>query len=52
MGQLADGRHPWPDLGALILGEPLPPSLLLAMTLVLIGVGLGQYGALRRLFGR
>jgi len=39
-------------MGALILGEPLPPSLLLAMTLILIGVGLSQYGALRRLFGR
>ena len=38
-------------MGALILGEPLPPSLLLAMTLILIGVGLSQYGALRRLFG-
>jgi len=39
-------------LGALILGEPLPPSLLLAMGLILIGVGLSQYGALRRLFTR
>jgi len=38
-------------MGTLILGEPLPPTLLLAMTLILIGVGLSQYGALRRLFG-
>lgn len=37
-------------MGALILGEPLPPSLLVAMILILIGVGLSQYGALRRLF--
>ncbi|MEP2891459.1 DMT family transporter [Tateyamaria sp.] len=39
-------------MGALFLAEPLPPSLLLAMVLILIGVGLSQYGALRRLFGR
>ncbi len=39
-------------MGALILGEPLPPSLLAAMCLILIGVGLSQYGALKRLFGR
>jgi len=39
-------------LGALLLNEPLPPSLLLAMGLILSGVGLSQYGALRRLFGR
>lgn len=39
-------------LGALVLGEPLPPSLLYAMLLILLGVGLSQYGALRRLFGR
>lgn len=37
-------------MGALILGEPLPPSLLLAMVLILVGVGLSQYGALKRLF--
>ncbi|WP_300056364.1 DMT family transporter [uncultured Roseobacter sp.] len=37
-------------LGALILGEPLPPSLLWAMCLILTGVGLSQYGALTRLF--
>lgn len=39
-------------MGALFLNEPLPPSLMLAMVLILIGVGLSQYGALRRLFGR
>ncbi|WP_299149188.1 DMT family transporter [uncultured Tateyamaria sp.] len=39
-------------LGAWLLNEPLPPSLLSAMALILIGVGLSQYGALRRLFGR
>jgi len=37
-------------LGALILGEALPPSLIWAMALILAGVGLSQYGALRRLF--
>ncbi len=39
-------------LGALILSEPLPQSLLLALSLILCGVALSQYGALRRLFGR
>ncbi|MCB1334962.1 MAG: DMT family transporter [Roseivivax sp.] len=39
-------------LGALILGEPLPPTLLGAMILILAGMGLSQYGALRRLFSR
>lgn len=38
-------------MGALILGEPLPPSTLLALCLILVGVGLSQYGALKRLFG-
>lgn len=38
-------------LGAWILGETLPPSLIWAMALILSGVGLSQYGALRRLFG-
>jgi len=38
-------------MGALILGEPLPSSTLLALCLILGGVGLSQYGALRRLFG-
>ena len=37
-------------LGALVLSEPLPPSLLFAMVLILAGVGLSQYGALKRLF--
>ncbi|MFK7746357.1 MAG: DMT family transporter [Roseobacter sp.] len=37
-------------LGAAILGEPLPSSLLLAMTLILSGVAVSQYGALMRLF--
>lgn len=39
-------------LGALILSEPLPPALLYAMLLILAGLALSQYGALRRLFGR
>lgn len=39
-------------LGALILNEALPKSLLLAMSLILLGVGLSQYDALRRLFTR
>ena len=39
-------------LGALILSEPLPPSLLLAMVLILGGVMLSQLGALKRLFFR
>lgn len=39
-------------LGAVILGEPLPPSLLWAMTLILAGLGFSQYGALTRLFRR
>ena len=37
-------------LGALILGEPLPASLLTALALILSGVALSQYGALKRLF--
>ncbi len=39
-------------LGALILSEPLPPSLISALALILCGVGLSQYGALSRLFRR
>jgi drug/metabolite transporter (DMT)-like permease len=39
-------------LGALILSEPLPPSLLYALLFILAGVGLSQYGAISRLFGR
>lgn len=38
-------------MGALILNEPLPSSLLLALVLILCGVGLSQYSALKRLFG-
>lgn len=38
-------------MGAIFLSEPLPPSLIWAMALILAGVGLSQYGALRRLFG-
>jgi drug/metabolite transporter (DMT)-like permease len=37
-------------LGAILLGEPLPASLIWAMLLILSGVGLSQYGAFRRLF--
>lgn len=39
-------------LGSVLLAEPLPPSLLLAMSLILTGVGMSQVGALGRLFGR
>ncbi len=39
-------------LGSLILSEPLPPSLVWALLLILAGVGLSQYGALSRLFRR
>jgi len=39
-------------LGALVLSEPLPPSLLWAMVLILAGVFLSQWGALKRLFSR
>lgn len=39
-------------LGALILSEPLPPSLIYAMGLILLGVAISQAGALRRLFSR
>lgn len=38
-------------LGALILKEPLPSTLLVALALILAGVALSQYGALKRLFG-
>ncbi|WP_299874401.1 DMT family transporter [uncultured Sulfitobacter sp.] len=38
-------------LGAWILAEPLPPSLIWAMVLILAGVGLSQFGAFSRLFG-
>ncbi len=36
--------------GATILSEPVPASMLLAMALILSGVGLSQYGPLKRLF--
>lgn len=36
--------------GALFLSEPLPGRLLGALVLILAGMGLSQYGALRRLF--
>ena len=36
--------------GWLILSEPLPASLFLALILILIGVGLSQFNALRNLF--
>lgn len=39
-------------LGVLLLGEPLHRSLLIAMVLILCGVALSQYGALKRLFAR
>lgn len=38
-------------MGAAVLGEPLPASLVWAMALILAGVALSQFGALRRLFG-
>ena len=37
-------------MGALILGEPLPSTLLVALLLILSGVAVSQYGALKRLF--
>jgi len=39
-------------LGSLFLAEPLPGSLIVAMALILLGVGISQYGALSRLFWR
>ncbi|WP_298680360.1 DMT family transporter [uncultured Lentibacter sp.] len=39
-------------LGAVFLSEPLPQSLLLALTLILAGVGLSQFSALKRVFVR
>jgi len=39
-------------LGGLILAEPLPPSLLAGMALILGGVALSQWRALRRVFLR
>lgn len=37
-------------IGAWFLSEPLPGSLLSAMVLILLGVGLSQYAAIKRLF--
>ncbi|WP_425092526.1 DMT family transporter [Tropicimonas sp. S265A] len=37
--------------GALILGEPLPKTLLVALVLILSGLTLSQWSSLRRLFG-
>lgn len=37
-------------LGIVVLGEPVHPSLLVALVLILAGVFLSQWGALRRLF--
>ncbi|EEB85059.1 integral membrane protein, putative [Roseobacter sp. GAI101] len=37
-------------LGALILSEPLPPSLIWSLALILCGVAVSQFGALKRLF--
>lgn len=39
-------------LGVVFLGEALEPTLFTAMALILAGVALSQWGALRRLFGR
>ncbi|WHZ36862.1 DMT family transporter [Sagittula sp. MA-2] len=39
-------------LGVIVLGEPLRASLLVALVLILAGVFLSQWGALRRLFLR
>ncbi|MEL6647589.1 MAG: DMT family transporter [Pseudomonadota bacterium] len=36
--------------GITVLAEPVPSSLLLAMALILSGVGVSQYGPLKRLF--
>lgn len=38
-------------LGVVFLDEPLKQNLLWALILILAGVGLSQYGALKRLFG-
>ena len=37
-------------LGVVFLGEPVQPSLLWAALLILSGLGLSQFGALKRLF--
>lgn len=38
--------------GAVLLSEPLPPSLIWALLLILGGVCISQWGALNRLFGK
>ncbi|UTS79597.1 DMT family transporter [Phaeobacter piscinae] len=39
-------------LGAVFLGEELPPAMLIALLLILSGLCISQFGALTRLFGR
>ncbi len=39
-------------LGALILSEPLPPSLLYAMALILLGLAISQFNSLKQIFTR
>lgn len=39
-------------MGVVFLGEPINPSLFLALGLILVGVALSQWGALGRLFKR
>ncbi len=39
-------------LGVILLGEPVHASLLVAMVLILCGVAISQFGALKRLFSR
>ncbi|NRB17647.1 MAG: DMT family transporter [Rhodobacteraceae bacterium] len=39
-------------LGTVFLAEPLPSAMIWALGLILCGMGLSQYGALTRLFGR
>ncbi len=39
-------------MGVVLLGEPMPATLLLALALILSGVAVSQYGALKRLFAR
>lgn len=39
-------------LGVVLLGEPVHTSLMVAMALILCGVAISQFGALRRLFTR
>jgi drug/metabolite transporter (DMT)-like permease len=38
--------------GALVLAEPLPPTLLVALVLILSGLTLSQWSSLRRIFTR